>query len=112
MKKITNGRYIITQKSLGIKYILQANSGSLRVYDINSNMFIRRITEFYLHEFYDIEESKTPEENKLYNISWVVNGSIKEVIQTKSSYIICQFKVNQMQQTTHKIGKLIIKLIE
>lgn len=106
-----NGHYEITHKSLGTKYRLKSYSGSLRLYDINTDLFIRRINEIYLKEWYTVD-SKLSTNPKLYNISWVVNGIIKEVIQMNASYAVCSHKVNELGRTTHKSGKLLIKQIE
>ena len=108
---IGNGHYEVQHKVLGTKYRLKAHNGSLRLFDINSDLFIRHINEMYLREWYNIG-NKLPSEPKLYNISWVVNGSIKEVIQMKASYAVCVHKIAELQRTSHKSGKLIISLCE
>ncbi len=102
-----NGTAEIQHKLLGTKYTLKANSGSLRLYDINSGLFIRTINESYLKEFYDIKESTKPTEPKLYNIHWIVNGIVKERIPTNCSYAVCMHKISEMKRTSHKTGLLV-----
>ncbi len=51
---------------------------------------------------------------KLYKIEYYMNGKIKETINGNSptNKKIANWKINQLRKSTHKLGKLIPKLVE
>ncbi len=100
-----NGRYEATHKTLGTKYILRSTGGSLRLYDTNG-LFIKTTDQLTLDKWYNISENKITDKPKLYDIAWWVNGKQKELIQMKASYGICVHKINELKQSSHKIGLL------
>lgn len=53
---------------------------------------------------------KLDQNNKLYNLVWMVNGIIKETILQNKPWSICSWKKSILKDTTHKSGILLIQL--
>jgi hypothetical protein len=104
---IANGRYNVKHRTLETEYILKAYNGTFKLMDKNTEVYIRTITHFYLHEFYTISD-KLPAEKKFYDIHWMVAGKAKEIIQMNAPYAVCKSKVQHLSHSTHRFGKLLI----
>lgn len=46
--------------------------------------------------------------SKTWDLVWVVNGNIKETIESNQSRAICYAKKQKLENSTHKMGKLIL----
>lgn len=42
----------------------------------------------------------------MYDLLWVVDGRVREVILYNTPLAICRWKANKQRSTTHKIGLL------
>jgi hypothetical protein len=42
----------------------------------------------------------------MYDLLWIVDGKVKEVILNNKSYIVCKTKGSLLKNTTHKTGLL------
>ncbi|MCC7514576.1 MAG: hypothetical protein IT212_07770 [Bacteroidia bacterium] len=103
--KTPNGSYPVEHRTLGTKYTLKAYNGSLRLFDVNTDIFIRRINEPYLKEWYYLGE-RMKSETTLWDIVWFVDGRVKEKIPMRASYGICMHRLNELKRSSHKSGLL------
>ena len=102
---MTNRHYKIIHKTLSTEYRLKAHNGSLKLFDLNSDQYIRTINESYLKEWYTIY-GQLPIIQKLYDICYWQNGSLKETIPVNGTYAVCVSKINQLKNSSHKNGLL------
>ena len=51
-------------------------------------------------------KKKPAKQVSMYNLVYIVNGKVKETIETNKSYSICKYRASQLSITTHKIGLL------
>lgn len=50
--------------------------------------------------------------DQMHKLVWIVNGVIKETIETNKPYAVCKWKANQLKNTTHTTGLLLVQLME
>lgn len=47
--------------------------------------------------------------SKTWDLVWIVDGKVKEVILTNENRGICYWKKQQLENSTHKMGKLVLQ---
>ena len=43
---------------------------------------------------------------QLYNLVWIVNGKVKEIVMRNATKPLCLFKKRNLEKTTHRTGLL------
>ncbi len=92
-----NGRYEITIKGTGSKFILKVKSGEYRMYNETGKIFIKYLREDILKDLFTVKTLQP--EPKLYDIQYWINGSVKETIPMNASYPVCVHRINQIKQS-------------
>ena len=49
---------------------------------------------------------RVPRPTAMYDLVYVVDGKVKEVVEENKSYSICKWKASQLKVTTHRTGLL------
>lgn len=48
----------------------------------------------------------TPQPVEMYDLVYVVDGKVKEVVEENKPIAVCQWRKSQIKETTHKLGLL------
>jgi len=97
---VSNGVYVASHLLLGgAKRRLCVFNGRVSVYTFNgafvSKMCVEDACTHYGHPERWSKESKR---NKLYNIAWMIDGHIREIISVNATYPVIKWKMKQLKQ--------------
>ena len=98
-----NSSFRASHRILSNTYKVTFYNGAIKVYT-DKDFFLKTITEEELHKQYEVIR-KVPAKNK-YTVKWYVGGKEMAMNHIVGSYSLCTSKVNQMKNSTHKIGLL------
>jgi len=98
-----NGHYLIRHNLLGTEYNLEVYKGRHSLFLKES--FLRNINADSIKKLYTVIKTFPPKSTK-YDVAWWVDGKVKEIIPTNSSYSICLWMIKNFRQTTHRYGLL------
>jgi hypothetical protein len=106
MENLENGKYLLKHKMLNVGYNLIVNNNTYKILNAKTDEFIKYTTLDKVYEFCDIIK-KFPEQSKMWDIAYYINGKLMETIKLNLPYPIVKNKANTLHRTTHQQGRLI-----
>lgn len=100
-----NGKYSCVLRGTSSKRTLIAFNGTYKIFQ--DSKFIAFIDLPTLHNLYEVGAKQT-RANQLYNIAYIINGTIRETITVNGPYAVCKSRISLMKRSTHKSGLLLI----
>ena len=102
-----NGTYLLTQKGLNNRYKLVVYNGKMKLLNIESDEYIKSITDKDLTLHYVLGD-RLPGSQNTYDIAWIVNGKQRERMRIYVSYAVAKYRIAELKKSSnYKSGLLI-----